>query len=120
MADGFLGWVPAFAAVCALGFFVIGIGLVLKRKWAKRELELLRKTYQEMDVADPQYNTARALYISAAIDYDRHSAAARILDGSSGSDDGHHGGDWHSGGGAHSGGSGDSGGGDGGGGGGGD
>jgi uncharacterized membrane protein YgcG len=78
MAEGFLGWVPAFAAVCALGLFVIGAGLVLKRKWAKRELELLRKKYQEMDVTDPQYNAARALYISAAIDYDRHSAADHL------------------------------------------
>lgn len=78
MAEGFLGWIPGFAAVCALGLFVIGVGLVLKRKWAKRELELLRKKYQEMDVTDPQYNAARALYVSAAIDYDRHSAADHL------------------------------------------
>ena len=79
MAEGFLGWVPAFAAVCALGLFVIGCGLVLKRKWAKRELELLRKKYQEMDVTDPQYNAVRALCISAAIDNDRHSAAHHLV-----------------------------------------
>lgn len=106
MAEGFLGWVPAFAAVCALGFFVIGVGLVLKRKWAKRELELLRKRYQEMDVTDPQYNAARALYISAAIDYDRHSAADHLASTDSGGGD--------TGGGASEGGGGDGGGGGGG------
>jgi len=104
-----LGWVPAFASVCALGLFVVGVGVMFRRKWAKRELDLLRKTYQEMDVTDPQYNTARALYISAAIDYDRHSAA-HFLDGSSHSGGGHSGGDGHAGG-ADSGGGGDGGGG---------
>ena len=90
MADfeGFPGWLPALG-ICALGLFVIGAGALLKRKWAQRGLEALRKRYQETDVTDPQYNEVRALYMSAVIDHDRRSVADQLTSSSgTGSDSG--------------------------------
>jgi len=78
--EGLLGWLPTFGALCGLGFAAIGIGVVLKRRWAQRELEALRKRYQETDVTDPEYNTVRALYFAAVADSHRLTAA-KELDG---------------------------------------
>jgi uncharacterized membrane protein YgcG len=99
MADfeGLLGSFPAFMAISALGLLIIGLGVVLKRAWAQRELEMLRKKYQETEVSDPQYNAVRALYISALIDHDRRSAADGLT--SSGAPDGGSSGDSSGGGG---------------------
>lgn len=89
MADleGYIGWLPTFLGVCALAFLVIGLGALLRKKWAQRELDALRKKYQETDVTDPEYNPVRALYMSAVIDHDRRSGAEGLTSsGDTGSD----------------------------------
>lgn len=73
--DWIFGYLPAFLGLCALSMFVIGMGVLLRRKWAQREFEALRTKFRETDVTDPEYNAVRALYISAAIDHDRMSGA---------------------------------------------
>jgi hypothetical protein len=81
--DGFgnlLGWAPVFLGVCAAGFLIIGIGGMLKRKWARREFDAIRKRYQETDVTDPQYNAVRALYISALINHNLASGSDRLTE----------------------------------------
>lgn len=70
--DDLLGWVPVLLGLFAAGFLILGIGGMLKRKWARRELAALRKKYQETDVTDPQYNAVRALYVAAMIEAGRH------------------------------------------------
>ncbi len=39
--DTLLGWGPVFLGLCAASFLVVGIGAMLKRTWARRELEAL-------------------------------------------------------------------------------
>jgi hypothetical protein len=73
--DWISGYLPVFFGLCAFSMFVIGMGVLLRRKWAQREFEALRKKFRETEVTDPEYNAVRALYISAAIDHERMSGA---------------------------------------------
>jgi hypothetical protein len=86
--DGLLGWLPALGAAFAFGFLVVGTGALLKRRWAQRELEALRKKYQETDITDPGYNAARALYFASVADGQSLSAGDHLPAGDGGGFDG--------------------------------
>jgi uncharacterized membrane protein len=86
--EGLIGWLPALGAACALYLFVVGLGVIFKRKWARQELEVMRKAHQEADVTDPQNNTVRALYQSSVTDQHRWSASERLTRSSDSSGDG--------------------------------
>ncbi len=67
-----------FGVAAALIGFVVGVGLLLNRKKAEWRLAELRQTFEETTVSDPQYNTVRALYLSALTDFERRAGASEL------------------------------------------
>jgi hypothetical protein len=65
---------------------LMGIGFVIywhfNKAAKKRHLEELRRAYESMSPTDPQYNTARALFIAATISQTA-SESYSVSDGSS-------------------------------------
>jgi hypothetical protein len=53
--------------ISGMAAIVLAVYWVFKKEAKKRHLEELRRIYESMSPTDPQYNTARALFIAAAI-----------------------------------------------------
>lgn len=85
--QGPLVWLPAFFGTCALVFFVVGVGVMFKRKWAQQEFEELRKAHRDGEVTDPENNTVRAFTTASVTGHNRHSAADRLTNSRDSGDD---------------------------------
>jgi len=72
--DG-LFWLPLLTGLCAVFALVLGVGLVLRRSWAQRELEEWRQVHAESVDVDPQSRTGRSLLAGSWSDFFRLSKA---------------------------------------------
>ena len=80
MVSNVLSVLPLAIGISALLAIALASYWFINKKIKKRHLEELRRIYENMSPTDPRYNTARALFVAAAI-----SDAATGQDDSGGS-----------------------------------
>lgn len=72
--------------------FAVGLGLywVVNRDARRRHIEELRKDWERLAPTDPNYNTARALFIAASLEdsWSQHYGAKTVSTSSASSDSG--------------------------------